>query len=325
MSHPPPSPPPSPLLSLDRLSLNYGSVPAVRAVSLDLRPGETLSVVGESGSGKSSLIRAALGLVPPTAGAVRFDGRDLKELRGGEVKAFRRAAQMIFQDPVAALSPRMTIRNLLAEPLRIHGVAERAAWPGVLDLLRRVGLPDSVLDKHPHQISGGQARRVGIARALVLRPRLLVADEPTAGLDVSVQGDIVNLLVDLQRGFGLTCLMVSHNLDVVRVMSDRVLVLYLGRAVEVGPADRLLDAPAHPYTRALLAAVPRFDPLHRRRVPPLPGEVPSPRHPPSGCAFHPRCPLADDRCRSEEPAERLLDEGRRVACHKPLQASQVAA
>lgn len=313
------------LLSLDGLSLNYGTVPAVRAVSLDLHPGETLSVVGESGSGKSSLIRTALGLVPPTAGTVRFDGRNLGDLRGREAKAFRRDAQMIFQDPAAALSPRMTVRSLLAEPLRIHGVAERAAWPGVLDLLRRVGLPETVLDKHPHQISGGQARRVGIARALVLRPRLLVADEPTAGLDLSVQGDIVNLLVDLQRDFGLTCLMVSHNLDVVRAMSDRVLVLYLGRAVEVGPAEHVLNTPAHPYTRALLAAVPRFDPGNRHRAPPLPGEVPSPRTPPSGCAFHPRCPLADARCRAEEPAERILTDGRRVACHKPLLASLAAA
>lgn len=319
-----------PLLSLDRLTLNYGTVPAVRAVSFDLHPGETLSVVGESGSGKSSLIRTALGLVPATSGTVRFDGREVKGLRGRETKAFRRDAQMIFQDPAAALSPRMTVRNLLAEPLRIHGVAERAAWPGVLDLLRRVGLPESVLDKHPHQISGGQARRVGIARALVLRPRLLVADEPTAGLDLSVQGDIVNLLVDLQRDFGLTILMVSHNLDVVRAMSDRVLVLYLGRVVEVGPADQVLSAPAHPYTRALLAAAPRFDPHHRHRVPPLPGEVPSPRNPPPGCAFHPRCPLGDDRCRAEEPAERTtltdgLADGRRVACHKPLHASLAAA
>lgn len=312
------------LLSLAGLSLNYGTVPAVRAVSFDLHPGETLSVVGESGSGKSSLIRTALGLVPPTAGTVRFDGRGLGDLCGREAKAFRRDAQMIFQDPAAALSPRMTVRSLLAEPLRIHGVAERAAWPGVLDLLRRVGLPESVLDKHPHQISGGQARRVGIARALVLRPRLLVADEPTAGLDLSVQGDIVNLLVDLQRDFGLTILMVSHNLDVVRAMSDRVLVLYLGRAVEVGSAEHVLDAPAHPYTRALLAAVPRFDPGNRHRPPPLPGEVPSPRTPPSGCAFHPRCPLSDARCRAEEPAERILTDGRRVACHKPLHAVPAA-
>ncbi|CAO3411834.1 ABC transporter ATP-binding protein [Azospirillum largimobile] len=313
------------LLSLDGLSLNYGTVPAVRAVSFDLHPGETLSVVGESGSGKSSLIRTALGLVPATAGTVRFDGREVKGLRGREAKAFRRDAQMIFQDPAAALSPRMTVRNLLAEPLRIHGVAERSAWPGVLDLLRRVGLPESVLDKHPHQISGGQARRVGIARALVLRPRLLVADEPTAGLDLSVQGDIVNLLAGLQSDFGLTILMVSHNLDVVRAMSDRVLVLYLGRAVEVGPAEHVLNAPAHPYTRALLAAVPRFDPGNRHRAPPLPGEVPSPRNPPSGCAFHPRCPLADARCRIEEPAEHTLADGHRVACHHPLHAVPAAA
>lgn len=308
-----------PLLSVDRLSLRYGPVPAVRSVSFALAPGETLGVVGESGSGKTSLIRAALGLVPPTAGGVRFDGADVTALRGRDLKAFRRAAQMIFQDPAAALSPRMKIRDLLAEPLRIHGVPLAEAWPGVLDLLRRVGLPDGVLDKHPHQVSGGQARRVGIARALVLRPRLLVADEPTAGLDLSVQGDIVNLLVDLQRGFGLTCLVVSHNLDVVRAMADRVLVLYLGRVVEIGAADRVLGAPAHPYTRALLAAVPRFDPVNRSpRVPPLRGEVPSPRTPPSGCVFHPRCPLATNLCGAVEPVEQTLADGRRVACHTPL-------
>ncbi len=307
-----------PLLSLDRVSLTYGNLPAVRAVSLDLTAGETLSIVGESGSGKSSLTRMALGLVPPTAGAVRFEGRDLADLRGRDAKAFRRAAQMIFQDPVAALSPRMRIRSLLAEPLRIHGVPVEPAWDGVLALLRRVGLSETVLDKHPHQVSGGQARRVGIARALVLRPRLLVADEPTAGLDVSVQGDLVNLLVDLQRGFGLTYLVVSHNLDVVRALSDRVMVLYLGRAVETGPAGRIFHAPAHPYTRALLAAVPRLDPGNRRRSEPLPGEVPSPLNPPTGCAFHPRCPLADDRCRQAAPAEQVLADGHRVACHKPL-------
>lgn len=307
------------LLSLAEVSLRYGRVPALHAVSLDLTPGETLSIVGESGSGKTSLIRAALGLTPPSAGTVRFDGQPVVGLRGQAATAFRRAAQMIFQDPAAALSPRMRIRDLLAEPLRIHKVPLRDGWPVVLDLLRRVGLPETVLDKHPHQISGGQARRVGIARALALRPRLLVADEPTAGLDLSVQGDIVNLLVGLQRDFGLTCLVVSHNMDVVRVMSDRVLVLYFGRTVEIGPADRVLTAPAHPYTRALLDAVPRFAPGRTfPNVAPLAGEVPSPLTPPPGCVFSPRCPLADAQCRSEAPTERPLPDGRRVACHRPL-------
>lgn len=307
------------LLSLAEVSLRYGRVPALHAVSFDLLPGETLSIVGESGSGKTSLIRTALGLTAPSAGTVRFEGEPVGGLQGQAAAAFRRAVQMIFQDPVAALSPRMRIRDLLAEPLRIHKVPLRDGWPAVTELLRRVGLPETVLDKYPHEISGGQARRVGIARALVLRPRLLVADEPTAGLDLSVQGDIVNLLVGLQRDFGLTCLVVSHNMDVVRVMSDRVLVLYFGRTVEIGPADRVLSAPAHPYTRALLDAVPRFAP---GRTPaasaPLAGEVPSPLTPPPGCVFNPRCPLADALCRSEAPTERALPDGRRVACHRPL-------
>lgn len=310
----------APLLSVDGVSLRYGRVPALHEVSLELPAGQTLSIVGESGSGKTSLIRTVLGLATPSAGSIRFDGLPTAGQRGREAAAFRRAVQMIFQDAAASLSPRLRVRDLLAEPLRIHGVRLRDGWPGVLELLRRVGLPEQVLDKYPHQISGGQARRVGIARALVLRPRLLVADEPTAGLDLSVQGDIVNMLVGLQREFGLTCLIVSHNMDVVRVMSDRVVVLYFGRVVESGPAARVLGAPAHPYTRALLDSVPRFTPGGAPQAPAetVLGEVPSPLDPPSGCVFHPRCPLADAVCRGTVPAERTLADGRRVACHKPL-------
>lgn len=308
------------LLSFDRVSLAYGGLPVVHDASLELDAGGTLGVVGESGSGKTSLAKAAVGLLRPAAGVVRFDGRDLGRLGRREAKAFRRDAQLVFQEAVAALSPRLSVRSLLAEPLRIHGLDPAAGWPAVLELVRRVGLPESALERYPHQLSGGQARRVGIARALVLRPRLLVADEPTAGLDPSVQGDILNLLADLRGEFGLTVLMVSHHLDMVRVTADRVLVLYLGRVMETGPAAAALTRPAHPYTRALLDAVPRLGPGIGlgRRAPPLAGEVPSPLNPPPGCVFHPRCPNADARCRAEVPAERPLPGGRRVACHHPL-------
>jgi peptide/nickel transport system ATP-binding protein len=308
-----------PLLSVEDVSLVYkGGVRAVDRVSLTLSAGETLSLVGESGSGKSSLARLAMNLVAPTEGRILFEGASVGSFKGAALKGFRRHAQMIFQDPTASLSPRLTIRKLLAEPLEIHGLNGKQSWAEVLELLRRVNLPESVLDKYPHQISGGQARRVGIARALVLKPRLLVADEPTAGLDLSVQGEIMNLMGDLQRQFGLAYLIVSHNLSVVRAVSDRIAVMYLGRIVETGDATGIFARPAHPYTRALIAANPRIDPgrTHRREV--LAGEIPSPRHPPSGCKFHTRCPLADAHCAAVEPQPRVLSDGRTILCHKPL-------
>lgn len=306
------------LLELDHLSVVYANkVRAVDNVTLSLSPGETLSLVGESGSGKSSLARAILGLARPSAGRIVHDGADTATLDRAGLQRFRRAAQMIFQDPVASLSPRLTIRRLLEEPLVIHGIALGAAWPGVLEILRRVGLSDAVLDKYPHQVSGGQARRVGIARALALKPKLLIADEPTAGLDVSVQGDLMNLMADLQAEFALTYLIISHNLAVVRAVSDRVAVMYLGAVVELGPARDLFERPAHPYTRALIAASPRIDPDRGPR-PVLEGEIPSPLNPPSGCVFHTRCPLADDHCRRVVPETRTLPDGRAIRCHKPL-------
>ena len=306
------------LIELDQATVAYGPVKAVDGVSLAIRPGETVGLIGESGSGKSSLARLLVDLVRPSAGAVRFDGRDLAALDRAGRRGFRRDAQMIFQDPVASLSPRMTIGRLLAEPLAIHGIDRAQAWPGVLELLRRVGLPGTILGKYPHQVSGGQARRVGIARALVLRPRLVVADEPTAGLDVSVQGDLVNLLTELQRDFGLTYLLVSHNLNVVRAMADRFAVMYLGRVIEIGPARQIFAAPAHPYTSALIAATPRLDPDRRRAPAPLAGEIPNPAAPPPGCRFQTRCPYADDHCRTVEPPPTALADGRTVRCHKPL-------
>jgi oligopeptide/dipeptide ABC transporter ATP-binding protein len=306
------------LIQMQDVTVTFGRVRAVDGVSLAIRPGETFGLIGESGSGKSTLARLLVDLVRPNAGSVRFDGRDIAGLDRAERKRFRREVQMIFQDPVASLSPRRTIGRLLAEPLAIHGIDRAKAWPDALKLLRRVNLPDGILGKYPHQVSGGQARRVGIARALVLRPRLVVADEPTAGLDVSVQGDFVNLMTELQRDFGLTYLLVSHNLNVVRAMADRFAVMYLGQLVEVGPAREIFAAPAHPYTRALIAATPRLDPDRRHAPVPLAGEMPNPAELPSGCRFQTRCPLADDHCRAVEPPPTILSDGRTVRCHKPL-------
>jgi peptide/nickel transport system ATP-binding protein len=306
------------LIELGDATVVYGKVKALDAVSLAIRPGETVGLIGESGSGKSTLARLLTDLVRPSAGRVLFDGAELGRLRRADRRRFRRDVQMIFQDPVASLSPRMTVKQLLAEPLAIHGLARAEAWPGVIELLRRVGLPETILDKYPHQVSGGQARRVGIARALVLRPRLVVADEPTAGLDVSVQGDLINLMTELQRDFGLTYLLVSHNLNVVRVMADRFAVLYMGHFVETGPAATVFATPAHPYTRALIDARPRLDPDRANPPKLLAGEIPSPADLPPGCRFQGRCPLADDHCRAVEPPPTQLADGRMVRCHKPL-------
>jgi oligopeptide/dipeptide ABC transporter ATP-binding protein len=306
------------LVEIQEATVAFGRVRAVDGVSLAIRPGETVGLIGESGSGKSTLARLLVDLVRPSAGRVRFDGQDIAGFDRAGRKRFRREVQMIFQDPVASLSPRRTIGRLLAEPLEIHGIDRAKAWPDVLELLHRVNLPESVLGKYPHQVSGGQARRVGIARALVLRPRLVVADEPTAGLDVSVQGDLVNLMTELQRGFGLTYLLVSHNLNVVRAMADRFAVMYLGQLIEVGPARAMAAAPAHPYTRALIAATPRLDPDRRHAPVPLAGEIPNPADLPPGCRFQTRCPLADDHCRAIEPLPTALADGWTVRCHKPL-------
>jgi len=321
-----PAPAPAPpvaaaprLLEAEDVGLVYANrVRAVDRVSLSLDAGRTLSLVGESGSGKSSLARVVVALNRPTAGRMLVDGQDVSALAGPALKRFRRTAQMIFQDPVASLSPRVRIRDLLEEPLRIHGAWSKDAWEGVLEIVNRVGLPRTALDKYPHQVSGGQARRVGIARALVLRPRLLVADEPTAGLDVSVQGEVVNLLGDLQAQFGLGYLMVSHNLHVVRAVSDDIAVMYLGRIVEQGAAARMFREPAHPYTKALLGSVPRIDPERARTREVLSGEIPSPLAPPPGCHFHARCPIAQPRCSAEVPEPRPLADGRTVRCHFPL-------
>jgi oligopeptide/dipeptide ABC transporter ATP-binding protein len=281
---------------------------AVADVSFAIAAGETLALVGESGCGKSTLGRAVLRLSEPTAGELRFEGRDLLRLAGSELRAVRKRLQIIFQDPMGSLNPRMRVEDVVAEPLDVHRLAgNREERRGRVEaLLARVGLGPEMLTRYPHEFSGGQRQRIGIARALASRPALIVADEPVSALDVSVQAQIVNLLADLQAQEGLAYLFISHDLRVVRYLAHRVAVMYLGRIVELGPVAEIFLRPAHPYTRALLAAVPTADPARRRLRVLLEGDPPSPLDPPSGCAFHPRCPVyaqvKDPRCRTERPA-----------------------
>lgn len=311
----------APLASVDSLSLVFGGgMRALDHVSLAIPAGRTMGLVGESGSGKTTLARCMLGLLHPTAGRVTFDGRDVNALKRHERAWFRRQAQMIFQDPVSSLSPRMRISALLEEPLRIHGLRLEEHRPVLRELMAAIGIGEGLLDKYPHQVSGGQARRVGIARALVLRPRLLVADEPTAGLDVSVQGDLLNLLRGLRGRFGLTYLLVSHNLSVVRTVTDDIAVMYLGRVVETGPTAAVFAAPSHPYSRALIDANPVIDPFRTRSRAVLAGEVPSPLDRPPGCPFQTRCPRVQPRCRIQDPVLAPVGAERMAACHFPLGA-----
>ena len=291
-----------------------GWVRAVDDVSLQVWPGETLGVVGESGCGKTTLGRLILRLLDATSGAAYFQGRNLADLDGRELRSLRRHMQMVFQDPYSSLNPRMRVRTLLGEGLRIHGLLEGRMSERVAELLEMVGLPAGAASRYPHEFSGGQRQRIGIARALAVSPAFIVADEPVSALDVSVQGQIVNLLQDIQRDLGLTYLFIAHDLGVIRHVADRVAVMYLGRIVELATRDQLFDSPSHPYTRALMAAVPVPDPAARRQRMVLGGDVPSPARVPGGCAFHPRCPEARDRCRREVPG--LVDpgDGRRVAC-----------
>jgi peptide/nickel transport system ATP-binding protein len=291
-----------------------GVVDVLCDVSLDVRRGSTLALVGESGSGKSTLARAVVGLVR-AQGSIRLDGREISGSAKG-MRAARRRVAMTFQDPVGSLSPRLTVRSLLCEALGLH--RRGAAHAGrAAELLSLVGLTPDFLGRFPHELSGGQARRVGVARALALEPELLVADEPTSGLDVSVQGEILNLLIDLQRRLGLALLLICHDMAVVRLVADRVAVLYLGRLVEEGPVDQVLEAPRHPYTRALLAANPPPDPDLPPLTPELSGDVPSLLRRPPGCELHGRCRLAQERCRREEPLF-VEEAGRGYRCHFPL-------
>ena len=290
-------------------------VRAVDTVDLSVYPGEVVGLVGESGCGKSTLGRIVAGIMPPSSGTVLYRGRDTSTLRGAEARAATLAIQMIFQDPFASLNPRLRVSDIIGEAPLYHGLVERDRLDRyVADLMRRVGLDATYRRRYPHQFSGGQRQRIGIARALAVKPEFIVCDEAVAALDVSIQAQVLNLFMKLREEFNLTYLFISHDLGVVRHLSDRVAIMYLGRVVEEGPAEELFDKPNHPYTVALLAEIPRLD-TRRRQFAPIKGEIPSPLDPPSGCHFHPRCPHAMDRCRVEAPLLREIAPGRRSACH----------
>jgi oligopeptide/dipeptide ABC transporter ATP-binding protein len=308
----------APLLEVTDLAVRFGPVRAVDGVSLELAPGPFgLGLVGESGSGKTTIGRAVLRLVPAAAGQIRFEGTDVAALRGRALKGYRRAAQIVFQDPDNTLDPRMRIGDTLAEALAAHRIVPRGQIRDRAgELLAEVGLDPGFAARHPHQLSGGQRQRVAIARALSVQPRLLVLDEPTSALDVRAQARILALIGQLRAGRRLSYLLITHNLGVVSELCEQTAVLYLGRVAETGPTNALLQAPAHPYTRALRSAVPEVEVTARAARIVLPGEPPDATSPPAGCVFHPRCPLAVDRCRAEVPRLRPVGEGRLAACHR---------
>jgi len=294
-----------------------GTVKAVDGVSLAVQRGEVLGLVGESGCGKSTLARTILQLVPATEGTIVLEGRNLTAANSAEVTAARRKLQMVFQDPYASLNPRMTVFATLAEPMRVHRVCAPAAVAAeVTELMQRVGLAPRFLQKYPHEFSGGQRQRIAVARALAMRPKVIIADEPVSALDVSVQAQILNLLAQLVRQMDLSLIFIAHDLSVVKHISDRVAVMYLGKIVELGRASDVIERPRHPYTRALVSAIPTPDPdakRARQRIV-LAGDPPSPLNPPAGCAFHPRCPFAQEKCRLAVPPLAQIADGREVAC-----------
>lgn len=294
-----------------------GTVKAVDGVNLQLGRGEILGLVGESGCGKSTLARTVLQLAPITEGVVLFEGVDVHKLDPTQTRAMRREMQLVFQDPYASLNPRMTVSDAIAEPIVVHGLARRnEVRARVAELMERVGLAPRFMRKYPHEFSGGQRQRIAIARALALNPKLVIADEPVSALDVSVQAQILNLLAKLQKETNLSLILISHDLAVVKHLSHRIAVMYLGKIVELGESERIFNTPRHPYTQALINAIPIPDPARRHNPALLQGDPPSPLHPPSGCAFHPRCPYADDGCKKEPPALETMSDGRQIACFK---------
>ena len=317
----------SALLSVKNLTKHYeikggllrrtlAKVHAVDDVSFDVYPGETFGLVGESGCGKTTTGRALLRLVEPTSGQVLFNGKDVLKLGGGQLKALRRDLQIMFQDPFGSLDPRMPVGDIIGEGLAVHGIGSgKERGERVRETMLQVGLRPEYARRYPHEFSGGQRQRIGIARALVLRPKLIVCDEPVSALDVSIQSQVLNLLKDLQQQFGLSYVFIAHNLAVVKYISDRIGVMYLGNLVETASAAELYREPLHPYTKALLSAIPQPNPTLKRDRIVLSGDVPSAVNPPSGCRFHTRCPFAMDRCKVEVPLPRTMGPGHEVACH----------
>lgn len=314
------------LLQVKRLKKYYGIsqglfkkdivVRAVDDVSFTVHHGETFALVGESGCGKSTTGKTILRLTEPTEGEVIFNGTDVSTLQYNDMRVLRKQIQMVFQDPYASLNPKKTVKQILLEPLRVHKqFNEKDRLQKVIDMLDIVGLSKEYLDRYPHEFSGGQRQRIGIARAVILQPDFIVADEPVSALDVSVQSQVINLMLDLQKEFGLTYLFISHDLSIIEHMTDRVAVMYLGKIVEVADTETLFKDPKHPYTQALISAVPISHPAENKERIILKGDVPSPANPPSGCAFHTRCPFAMDICRQKEPETQLFEDGHTANCH----------
>jgi len=293
-----------------------GNVKAVDDVSFEILKGETLGLVGESGCGKSTTGRTILRLTKPTDGKIIFDGKDITNLAGTTLRKIRQDFQMVFQDPYASLNPKQMVGDVVAEPIKnYYKKSSKELKPEIIELLKKVGLPEDAYYKYPHEFSGGQRQRIGIARALALRPKLIIADEPVSALDVSVQSQVLNLLKELQEEFDLTFLFIAHDLSVVKHMSDRIGVMYLGGIVEIADKNGLYAEPLHPYTKALISAIPYPDPRRKKERIILEGDVPSPANPPTGCPFHPRCAFATDECRAVKPALKEVKPGHRVACH----------
>jgi peptide/nickel transport system ATP-binding protein len=308
------------ILKVDNLTKHFSSgsqvVKAVDGVSFTIHEGETLGLVGESGCGKSTTGRLTLRLIEPTSGSILFNNEEVTKMSSRGIKQMQKNAQIIFQDPFASLDPRKTIGETIARPLAIHKIVnKKEIFERVLDLMERVGLDPRWVNRYPHELDGGRRQRVGIARALSVNPQYIVCDEPVSALDVSIQAQVLNLMEDLQEEMGLTYLFISHDLSVVKHISDRIVVMYLGKVVEIAAADELFENPQHPYTQALLSAIPEPTLNRTREKIILKGDVPSPKNPPSGCRFHTRCPVATDLCKAQEPILRTTYEGHEVACH----------